>query len=122
MALTINPYAIEDAACARDPYAGHMQKLRARLAPTNQEHTDNSRYRYRVVRQTTENGHTSIHAEWAALGPTQEYDGAPMRWQKLTEPSARKDALDAVLTAIDNDYANRVKTTEFFNVEPRNGN
>ena len=112
---TSNTYRIEDCASRRDPLEAKQMQMRQRLKPLSAEHNDNSRNMYRVVRTTSEDGHVSMHAEHGVLN---EDNSGPNRWTKLCEAVAGDKALDVTLTVIDRDYRSRVRTTEYFSVEP----
>ncbi len=116
---TSNTYRIDSAAVFRDPMEAKQRQMRQRLKPKFVDHTDNSRNCYRVVKTTTEDGHVSMHAEHGVLN---EDGSEPTRWTKLCEAAAGDRALDVILTVIDQDYRRRVRTTEYFTVEPINGN
>jgi len=113
-----NTYRIEDCAFRRDPLEAKQMQMRHRLKPESVDTTDNSRICYRVVRKTTEDGHVSMHAEHGVLCA----DGSPpTRWEKLCEAVSGDRALAVTLAAIDRDFRSRVRTIEYFKVEPMNG-
>lgn len=94
-------------------------QMRQRLKLSTINQTDNSRVCYRVVKTTTEDGHTAMYAEHGVLGD----DGSePTRWTKLCEAAAGDRALEVTLAVIDRDYSSRIRIVEYFTVEPINGN
>lgn len=114
-----NTYHIEDCASRRDPREATEMKLRQRLKPITAESYDNSRICYRVVRKTAEDGHVSMYAEHGLMLA----DGTmPTRWEKLTEAVSGKGALESIMNAVDRDFRSRVRTVEYLQVEPMNGN
>jgi hypothetical protein len=98
----------------QDPREAYLAQLRARLQRLDSHTNDNGAYRYRLVRTVSQGGVEQYNAE---IGVAQNDPSVAIVWKPI--PNSTSFKLEDAMAAIDNDFACKTKTVEWFLVEPK---